>query len=126
MTNNIAPLPSGEIDNNSAERAILVDTPVVPEMAPEDARRAGAYQLLARLLRMAPERRLLNQLSAHHVPEQSGEDLISLASKVIADLNDFVPFFYLKWYPRIGQSRSLDLQLLHMTAFDIDAEFLCP
>jgi len=83
MTTNIAPLSGGEIDNNSSERAILVDAPVVPEIAPEDALRAGAYQLLARLLRMAPERRLLNQLSAHHVPEQPGEDEVAVALRLL-------------------------------------------
>jgi TorA maturation chaperone TorD len=83
MTTNIAPLPSGEIDNNSVEGAILADAPIGVVIAPEDALRAGAYRLIGRLLRMAPERRMLNQLSTHHVPERPGEDEVAVALRLL-------------------------------------------
>ena len=82
MTTSIAPLSHGEIDNNNAE-VILTAAQTTPEMSPEDGLRAGAYQLLARLLRMAPERRLLKRLSAHHVPEQPGEDEVAVALRLL-------------------------------------------
>lgn len=83
MTINIAPQACGEIDNNSAEGAVMATVQAAAVMSPEDGLRAGAYQLLARLLRMAPERRMLNLLSAHHVPEQPGEDGVAIALRLL-------------------------------------------
>lgn len=82
MTTNSAPLASEQIhiDEHGSDAVALA---AAGALAPEDALRAGAYQLLARLLRMPPERRLLAQLSEHHVPEQPGEDAVAVALRLL-------------------------------------------
>lgn len=80
MTTHIASLPSEEIDD---KLHAAVHDAAPQAVAPEDALRAGAYQLLARLLRMPPERRLLGQLAEHHVPEQPGEDEVATALRLL-------------------------------------------
>jgi TorA maturation chaperone TorD len=82
MTTTSAPLASDQIDiDEHGTGSVALATE--PALAPEDALRAGAYQLLARLLRMPPERRLLAQLSEHHVPEQPGEDAVAVALRLL-------------------------------------------
>lgn len=80
MTSHIASMSSGQIADDSN---VAVMEAAVAEVSPEDALRVGAYQLLARLLRMPPDRRLLAQLSGHHVPEQPGEDEVAVALRLL-------------------------------------------
>lgn len=57
---------------------------VSPKVAEEfDALRAGAYGLLAQLLRQPPNAELLARLAEHHVPEQEGEDELAISLRLL-------------------------------------------
>lgn len=81
MTGNTATLANTGIKTN--EQGSAAAMAVEPALTLEDALRAGAYRLLAQLLRMPPDRRLLGRLSAHHIPEQPGEDETAVALRLL-------------------------------------------
>lgn len=81
MTSTSAPLASNTIE--TGEHGSVATLAAEPVLAAEEALRAGAYQLLARLLCMPPDRRLLSRLGEHHVPEQPGEDGVAIALRLL-------------------------------------------
>lgn len=71
----------------SATSQSAAPTPAQPQLpespAEEQLLRAGAYGLLAALLRSPPDAALLGQLRAHDRPEQRGEDSVATALRLL-------------------------------------------